>query len=75
MQKVTYISWVSGSKWEKIETYLKTLAWKLYCDIENHSDKGWFNEKVSYKVTGEERFVKMFKAEVIKTVTDYNKNS
>lgn len=69
---ITISSYIEGTRFHGIPSFLETLAFRLDCDIKYRSEKGWIKEIVFYKVTGIRSNIELFRKHVLKTIIDHN---
>ena len=54
-------SWIDGPKWERLSTFLRTLASDLDLEITIEKEKGILFERIFYTVIGEEEDLEKFR--------------
>lgn len=63
---------IEAPRWAKLPTFLRELAWRLDCEIEVQSEKGWIRETVMFEVRGTEEKLVAFKQNLEKATAEYN---
>lgn len=59
-------------KFYKLDVFMKNLAWDLRLELELHIDKGWLQDSVRWRVTGESAAVTQFTSRFMAKVNEIN---